>query len=108
MGGIKQSVFDFLAAVAVGITEPRWESTLTKKQRSPQFPLFSFLLCSIVIYTPFNKTGGDNIAVRESSLTLSSCRKSRAIKVEGKGWWWGDEWGRWRKERMADKRVNGK
>lgn len=40
MGRIRQSFFYFLAAVAVGITEPRWDGTLKGKQRSLQFPLF--------------------------------------------------------------------
>lgn len=40
MGRIRQSFFYFLAAVAVGITEPRWDGTLKGKQRSLQFPVF--------------------------------------------------------------------
>lgn len=47
MGGIKQSVFDFLAAVAVGITEPRWESTLTKVSTISSFFLSALFFCYI-------------------------------------------------------------
>lgn len=43
MGGIKQSVFDFLAAVAVGITE----STLTKVSTISSFFLSALFFCYI-------------------------------------------------------------
>lgn len=56
MGGIKQSSFHFLSAVAVGITEPRWEATLKGRQKSLQFPLFPpAALFSLLIDAPYNK-----------------------------------------------------
>lgn len=80
-GGIKQSLFYFLAAVAVGITEPRWEGKLKGKQRSPQF-LFSPLLCSLFIHAPYNKAGAENTAGREFGLTVAV---GRAIKIGSEG-----------------------
>lgn len=73
-----QSFFSFLAAVAVGITEPCWE-----RNKGLNNFLFFSSLCSLFIFAPYNKTGADNTAGRESGPTVPPV--GRAIKIGSEG-----------------------
>lgn len=75
-------LFIFLAALAVGISEPHWESMLKGKQKSVQFPLLFY--CSVLfIHTLYNKSGADNTGCREWARLCPPV--GRAIKIGSEG-----------------------